>query len=193
MANPLRLYLYQIVHCRRFPSGDFSGTIPGRLLMKKIIYVTFILFSIVAIGETQGIPKQLWGKWRIRRELPTSAISCWGEKEAKAMIGTEIEYTAESFRWQKVMTEHASAKTNVVDAQQFQGPRSDVTFRQLGIKGTSATQITIDHPAAKITGATTEIPGDSVLIKTQNTIIVSTCNVYFEAERIAVPSLIKQH
>lgn len=168
--------------------------------MKKIIYATIVLLAIHALGENQSIPRQLWGKWRVHRELPTSTISCWDEKQARALIGTEIEYTIDSFRWKNVKIEHANANIKVVGAQQFHDENSgqgatgsSVTFHQLGIKSTKVTQITIDHPAAEITGATIEIPGDSVLLKAQNTIILSVCNVYFEAQRIGAPNQAKDH
>lgn len=31
----------------------------------------------------QTIPQQLWGKWVVTREIPTTTISCWGSAEAK--------------------------------------------------------------------------------------------------------------
>jgi hypothetical protein len=39
-----------------------------------------------------------------------------------------------------------------------------------------------------ITGATTEVPGDSVLLAGPNRIVVSACGVYFEATRSAAVS-----
>jgi hypothetical protein len=40
------------------------------------------------------IPQVLWGKWIVRRVLPSQTISCWDQKQTEAMIGTEIEYGA---------------------------------------------------------------------------------------------------
>jgi hypothetical protein len=139
----------------------------------------------------QTIPQQLWGKWVVTRQIPTTTISCWGSAEAKTLLGTEIEYSKDLFRWKNVVTEHAVAESAVVSAEQFhddnsgQGSNSSqVTFRQLGIKANEATQILIHHPPAEITGGTIEIPGDEVLLESKNTIIFSACNVYFEAKRI---------
>jgi hypothetical protein len=64
---------------------------------------------ILLVGSTlaaQNIPQELVGKWIIQRELPTRTISCWGEKEAKAIIGSEIEYTTESLRWKQIVVKH---------------------------------------------------------------------------------------
>jgi hypothetical protein len=60
---------------------------------------------------------------------------------------------------------------------------SQVSFRQLGMKVLETKQVSINHAPAKITGATTEIPGDDVLLKNRNAIVFSVCNVYFEAKK----------
>jgi hypothetical protein len=154
----------------------------------------FLLLAVGLIGVTptpgQTIPQQLWGRWVVTREIPTSTISCWGSAEAKTLLGTEIEYTKETFRWKNAVTEHPVTETKIVSTQQFhddnsgQGSNSsDVTFRQLGIKAKQATQISIHHSPASVAAGTTEIPGDEVLWKDSHTLIFSVCNVYFEAKR----------
>ncbi len=162
--------------------------------MKKIVFLLMVCLGCVKATPSQTIPKEFWGTWVVRREVPTSTISCWGEKEAKKLIGTEIEYSAQHFRWKRVVTKNPDVETKTVTAQQFHDGNSgggtggsQVTFAQLGIKEESVVQITIRHPSATITEATGEIPGDNVLLKDKNTIIFSVCNVYFEAERRAAP------
>jgi hypothetical protein len=148
----------------------------------------------------QNIPEQIWGKWVVSRELPATTISCWGEAEAKSLLGTEIEYSREVFRWKDVVTSHPVAKTKMISAEQFHDDNSgrgsnssQVTLRQLGIEEKEAIQISIQHPPASITGGTEEIPGDEVLVKDKNTIIFSACNVYFEARRVAKQSRPKKN
>ena len=85
-----------------------------RMFCQSII---FALFATIAIAQT--IPSELWGRWVIRRELPTSTITCWGETEARAIIGTEIEYRADSFRWKDKIARHPTADVSVVTAKQF--------------------------------------------------------------------------
>src|SRR2546427_747249 len=63
--------------------------------------------------------KELWGTWVVRREVPTTTISCWGDKEAKKLIGTEIEYSAQIFRWNKTVTKNPTAETITITAQRF--------------------------------------------------------------------------
>jgi hypothetical protein len=80
-----------------------------------------------------------------------------------------------------------SVNVSSLKAEDFQtensGSGSSVSFVQLGIRDTQVTRIALSHPDADITGGTTEIPGDVVLIKDENTLLFSACNVYFEAQR----------
>lgn len=156
-----------------------------------MLYLMVMFLGLLRATPAQTIPKALWGRWVVSREVPTTTISCWGEQEAKTLIGTDIEYSAVFFRWHKTVTKNPTAEMKTIAAKQFhdensgQGENSSqVTFQQLGIKADKITRVVIQHPAANIMGATSEIPGDSVLIKDRNTIIFSVCNVYFEAKRI---------
>lgn len=137
---------------------------------------------------TEGIPQDLHGRWIVRRVIPTHTISCWGDKQSQQLIGTEIEYTARSFRWQGVQVNHPQVHTETISGEEFflanRGSGSSVSFEELGIDAKEAKQITIEHPPADITGATVEIPGDQVLIKSRDAIVFSACNVYFEAQRV---------
>jgi hypothetical protein len=162
--------------------------------MKRVLYHLVLASALVATGVSQPIPKELWGKWRVVRVVPTSSISCWGEKEAKAIVGTEIEYSADSFRWKNVVTPRPAARVVRIDAQQFHDENSgaganssQVTFEMLGIKAPSTRQIKITHSDANAAPGTTEIPGDAVLIKDAGTIIVSVCNAYFQVRRVSFP------
>jgi hypothetical protein len=106
------------------------------------------LIWLVAAPQSETIPQEIWGKWIVSREIPTTTMSCWSDKEAKTLLGTEIEYSRELFRWKDVTTNKPVAEAKIVSADQFhdqnsgQGSRSSqVTFRQLGIKAKQAMQI----------------------------------------------------
>ena len=170
------------------------ATITVRLRHNRL-NVKHLFCSLVLLAGSmlaaQNIPQELVGKWVIQRELPTRTISCWGEKEAKAIIGAEIEYTADSFRWKHIVVKHPTIAVAVVSAEQFLRENSSpsvngsqVRFRQLGVDASVVRQVGINHTPAEITGATTEIPGDVVLLKNRNTIVFSVCKVYFEAKRL---------
>src|SRR5690348_2871011 len=110
-----------------------------------------------SVATVQNIPQERVGKWVIQRELPTRTISCWGEKEAKAIIGSEIEYTADSFRWKRLVVKHPSVEVHVVSAEQFERDNSSpsvngsqVSFRQLGINAPETKQVSIEHQPAEI-------------------------------------------
>lgn len=155
----------------------------------KRLFCSVVLLA--GISSAQNFPQELVGKWLIKRDLPTRTICCWSEKEARAIIGTEIEYTADSFRWKNIVVKNPIVELTVVTAEQFQRDNSSpsvngsqVSFRQLGIDAAKVKQVNINHDPAEITGATTEIPGDVVLLKDRNTVIFSVCNVYFEAKRL---------
>ena len=120
--------------------------------MRMVILIAASLTWCMAT-QGQAIPKQVWGKWIVSREIPTTTISCWDETEARVLLGTEIEYSAEAFRWKNVVTAHPVAEAEMVSAEQFHGDNSgrganssQITFRQLGIKAKQAMQITIHHP-----------------------------------------------
>jgi len=145
------------------------------------------------LPNCQGnIPKNLWGKWKVTRELNTRTISCWGEKEAKELIGTTIEYAPTALRWGDSTVTATSAKLKTATPAHFRDENSitsangsQVDFQQLGIRKSSVTQITIEHADARINRTTTEFPGDDVLVKAPDTIVFSVCNLWFEAKRPA--------
>src|SRR5690348_11096183 len=165
-----------------------------------LVLVAISFWSISAnSARAQTIRKEIWGKWVVVRILPANTISCWDEIQAKALINTEIDYSPESFRRKNVVTKNPTATAKVITAEQFHqdnsGGASDssqVTFEQLGIKSKKANEITIHPPPADITGGTIEIPGDEVLVKDKDTIIVSACNVYFEARRVSAAASARQ-
>jgi len=155
--------------------------------MRRLCCLLILLTSGVATAQ---IPQGLVGRWVIQREIPTRTISCWGDEEAKAIIGSEIEYTPDSFAWKGTVVKHPAVKLRVISAEQFDRENSSpsvngsqISFRQLGINAPDAKLVSIDHPPAQITKATTEIPGDEVLLKSHSTIVFSVCNLYFEAKR----------
>lgn len=158
--------------------------------MARFLTAFLMLVTLSSALIAQEIPQQLRGEWVISRVVPTSTISCWGQKEANRLIGTTVEYKSDSFRWKNVTTPHPTVTTSVMNADQFEreysgGGAADsrVTFRELDIQAPQATIIELGHPEANITGGTIEIPGDWALIKNNNTILLSVCNVYFEAHR----------
>jgi hypothetical protein len=137
------------------------------------------------------IPQELLGKWIVRKVVPTDTIGCLDSKQAQALVGTEIEYRADSFRWKTTNVQSSGSSTNMIGAQEFaqgnSGSGSHVDFNQLAIAASAVEQITINHPEVKIAELSqsggSAVPGESVLVRGPNTIIVEVCNTYFEARR----------
>jgi hypothetical protein len=155
-----------------------------------------VLLLSVAIGVAQNsrsLPAQLQGKWRIRRMIPTRTITCWDERQARSILGTEIEYAPTIFRWKNHTIPNPVSTSRTLNASEFRqeysgggANDSQVDFGQLGIRSPSVTIVSIAHPDADITGGgSVEIPGDTILLKAQNQIVISVCNVYFKADRIS--------
>ena len=139
-----------------------------------------------------AIPVELWGKWVVRKVLPTETISCWDDRRARALVGTEIEYAGDGFRWKNKRVRNLGATSANVTAKEFAEDNSgggavdsQVSFRQLGITTGTVKQISIRHPDVVMgegDGAG-EMPGETVLMTRPGTMIFSVCNVYFEARR----------
>jgi uncharacterized protein len=137
------------------------------------------------------IPQELLGKWIVRKVVATDTVGCLDSKQAQALLGAEIEYRADSFRWKTTNVQSSGSSTNLIGAQEFaqgnSGSGSHVDFNQLGIAASAVEQVTINHPDVKIAelsqSGSAAVPGESVLVEGPNTIIFDVCNTYFEARR----------
>jgi uncharacterized protein YecT (DUF1311 family) len=137
------------------------------------------------------IPQELLGKWIIRKVLPTDTVGCLDSKQAQTLVGTEIEYRADSFRWKTTSVQSSGSSTNMIGAQEFaqdnSASGSRIDFNQLGIAASAVEQITINHPDVKIVelsqNDSAAVPGENVLVSGPNTIIFDICNTYFEGRR----------
>jgi uncharacterized protein len=137
------------------------------------------------------IPQELLGKWIIRKVIPTDTVTCLDSKQAQTLVGTEIEYRADGFRWKNTTVRSSGTSTNMIGAQEFAqanfGSQSHVDFNQLGIAASALKQITISHPSVTIAELSQSgsgvMPGESVLVEAPNTIIFEICSTYFEVQR----------
>ncbi len=79
-----------------------------------------------------------------------------------------------------------------MEAQEFvednSGSSSYIDFPMLGISTPAVERVMIQHADTTIKGITDQgtdgVPGDNVLVKDANTLILSVCNVWFEAQRV---------
>jgi hypothetical protein len=142
--------------------------------------------------SAEPLPARLRGIWRIARILPTHNIACWGQDQAIKLVGTTLTYGDRSMRWQGGPVPLQGIVTREVTAEEFasenSGGGSSLDFNMIGIRAASVTEVDLQHEDADITGATTEVPGDAVLMAAPNRTVVSACGVYYEATRIAAPA-----
>lgn len=145
-----------------------------------------ILASAVS---AEPLPARLQGTWRITRVLPTTNTACWDKTQAQPLVGSTLTYRDDALRWKggSVPLQDVTTRTLTEDLfrKENAGPDTPASFAQLGIRARAVTEVDLQHEDMDITGATTEVPGDSVLLAGPNRIVVSACGVYFEATRSA--------
>lgn len=144
---------------------------------------------LAASLSAEPLPGRLQGTWRISRVLPTTNTSCWGREQAEPLLGSTLVYSQDTMRWKGGSVPLLDINVRTVTSEEFLkengGSESAARFSQLGIRSNAVTEVDFQHEDMDITGATTEVPGDSVLIAGPNRIVVQACGVFFEATRSA--------
>lgn len=153
------------------------------VLVAAVVAITFADST-----AAEPLPNRLEGSWHITRILPTSNTACWSQEQAEPLVGSRLIYSTNTMSWQGGEVALSDIATRTVTASEFrhENPGADgaaASFKQLGIESASVTEVDMQHEDADITGATTEVPGDSVLMAGTGRIVVSACGVYFEAVR----------
>ena len=142
-----------------------------------------------AAGTAQeSMPAQMMGTWKIVRLLPTKNTGCWGG--AKSLVGSTLSYSPKAMRWQGGSVPLTGVITRTQTTETFQQENesafgASLTLADLKIMSPKVLEVDLQHEDADVTGATTEVPGDSVLLVGRNTIVVSACGTYFEATRLS--------
>ena len=143
---------------------------------------TFVLIGIKSTA--QSIPTLIVGRWRIQKILPTHNPQCWDEDEAKALIGNTLTYQAHAMTWRGGTEPISYALSRTQNRSSFM-EEYKVDLPELGITAQSVEEIDLQHEDADVTGATTEIPGDTILVAGRGRIVVSACGVFYSAIRVA--------
>lgn len=138
-------------------------------------------------ASADPLPAQLAGTWRIVRVLQSSPDACWSTEQASPLVGSSLTYRQHAMRWREGEVPLSDIFIRSVDAKDFHqetaGTVNATTLERLGIHAPYITEVDLQHEDMNITGATTEVPGDTILMVAPNRIIVSACGVYFEARR----------
>ena len=154
-------------------------------LVSALLASMFLASSLAA----EPLPGRLQGSWHITRVMPTTNNACWDRDQAAPLVGSTLTYRENILRWRGGEVSLDDITTRKITAAEFSrensGSETPASFHQLGIEAASVTEVDLQHEDMDITGATTEVPGDSVLLAGPNRIIVSACGVFFEAIRSA--------
>lgn len=151
------------------------------------------LLVLLAVGETvrgqERLPQQVAGTWRITRILPVRPTACWTEAKAQPLLGSTLRYGQTEMRWQGGTVALSGITTRRVSSEEFakenSGAEAALTLEQLGIRPRTVLEVDMQHEDMDITGATTEVPGDAVMVAGPGRIVVSACGVYLEARRVS--------
>jgi hypothetical protein len=155
--------------------------------MKSLSLVQFTLLlaacAAAPLARAQAIPASLTGRWRIARILPTKNTPCWDADRAKTLLDTTLVYEAHAMVFQDQPVTITEALTRTLSRRKFQDEYK-FPLDELGIKAEAVTELDLQHEDADITGATTEVPGDTILLAGPGKIIVSACGVFYAAVRL---------
>lgn len=140
--------------------------------------------AILCVSEAraQAMPAALLGSWKIVKILPTQNIACWDAARAKTLVGAVLTYRSRAMTWQGGSVPVPETVTRTLSRRKYMDEYK-VDLPELGIGAASVQEFNLQHEDADITGATTEVPGDTVVIAGPGRIVVSACGVYYSAVR----------
>jgi TonB family protein len=149
-----------------------------------------------SVQNSTTVPEDLQGTWVVKRYIPLyTGVGCFGEEEINSLVGTVIEYKANSIHWNDRTLPVSRVESANLSAEQFvhsQEPTGSyggvVTFRDFGIQADAVHKITIEHPEVDLGWGDTSFPGDNGLLKTPTTLLYTVCNVWFEVEKQSAPT-----
>ena len=158
-------------------------------MTKSIAVFVLGISSMAGAGAfaQEAMPTQMMGSWKIVRSLPTKNAGCWDD--ARTLVGTTLTYRPREMRWRGGAVPLTGVVTRTQTTETFQQESESslgtpLTLAELKIMSPTVMEVDLQHDDADVTGSTTEVPGDTVLLVGRNTIVVSACGAYFEATRI---------
>ncbi len=156
----------------------------SRSLMQLGLRLGLAAGLLAAPSHAQAIPASLAGRWRIVKILSTKNRQCWDQDRVKTLVGATLIYQLHTMVWQGGAFAVSEALPRTLSRRAFQD-EYNVSLAELGIAAAEVEEIDLQHEDADITGATTEVPGDTVLLAGPGRIVVSACGVFYSAVRAA--------
>lgn len=153
-------------------------------MVTRIAVVAAMLLCGNACARGQATPTTLLGKWKIVKILPSHNVACWDEQRARTLVGTTLRYAPDKLAWQGGEMAISDAFRRTVSQRSFLDEYR-TGLPELGIRRGTVEEIDLQHEDADFTGATTEVPGDSVLLAGPGRIVFSVCGVFYSAVRAA--------
>jgi hypothetical protein len=139
----------------------------------------------IAGHASAQVPASLIGKWKVQRIIPTERVGCWDADRSKTLVGSTLSYQPHAMAWQggQVPLIGIRAVVRTLTRKYF-ATEYGVGLEALGVKTATVEEVDLQHEDADVTGATTEVPGDTVLLATPARIVVSACGIFYEALRV---------
>jgi hypothetical protein len=145
-----------------------------------------IFCAWVAPAAAQAMPASLAGTWKIVKILPTRNPTCWGQDRARTLVGSTLRYGASAMMWQGGTVPVPDTVSRTLSRRKFMDEYK-VDLSELGIGAPSVLEFDLQHEDADVTGATTEVPGDTIVLAGPGRIIVSACGVFYSAVKLGKP------
>jgi hypothetical protein len=102
-----------------------------------------------------------------------------------------LQYRRYQMRWKGGDVPLTGAISRQITPEEFLSEsgatKGSPTLADFGIRSSTVTEVDLQHEDADITGATTEVPGDTILVAGPGRLVVSACGIYMEARRVAEP------
>jgi hypothetical protein len=145
------------------------------------MFRAFLLAALAtSAAHAQSIPATVLGTWKISKILPTTNPQCFDATRAKTLLGETLRYAPGKLTWSGTAYPIPQAFARTLSRRKFQDEYK-VDLVALGIHAPDVQELDLQHEDADITGATTEIPGDTILLAGPGRIVVSACGVFYSA------------
>jgi len=156
-----------------------------RLKIRRLVAgLGLSIFLFIGLNSrAQPTTTSITGKWRIVKIVPTHNAQCWDASQAKALVGTTVTYQPHLLVWRGGVVPISDALSRTQSRRSF-FEEYKVDLPALGIAAQTVEEIDLQHDDADITGATTEVPGDTVVVAGRGRIVVSVCGVFYSAIRV---------